>query len=239
MKMNASIVIPAHNEEKNLEKCVESVYRECGKLGCEIIIVDDCSSDETGKIADKLAGKNSNISVIHRSPPNGFGLAVRDGFKKAKGNVILPVMADLSDDPKTIPKMIKKVGEGYDIVIGSRFVKGGKTVEYPFIKLFCNRLYNNVLALVFGKNIKDFSNAFKAYRKEVFKGIRLKSTCFELTAEMILKPMVLRNAKIAEVPTTWKNRKAGEAKMKLLDIGGKYGSILLECFALRFRGQRK
>jgi glycosyltransferase involved in cell wall biosynthesis len=234
MRPYVSIIVPAHNEEGNLKKCVSSLTKICKGINYEILIVDDCSKDKTGEIADSLARKYRNIRVVHRQPPNGFGRAIKSGLQASRGDIIIPVMCDLSDDPKTIMKMIKKIEQGYDIVIGSRFIKGGKLVDYPKLKYLAHRAYNTVLGIVFMRNIKDFSNAFKAYRRIVLKDIDIKSDGFEITSEMVLKPIIINGAKIVEVPTVWRNRKSGKAKFKgLLKQGVRYGRVLLECLVMK------
>jgi len=233
-----SIIVPAHNEEKNLPRCVSSLIKTCGGVKHEIIIVDDCSSDSTGKIADFLAKKNRNVRVVHRKMPNGFGLAIRSGLDAARGDILIPFMCDLSDDPKTILTMVDRLSDGYDIAIGSRFVSGGRLIDYPKMKYLAHRAYSTVVSVLFMKNIRDFSNAFKAYRRETLRGIKIGSTGFEITAEMILKPIALKKVRIIEIPTVWTNRKSGKAKFTgLFRQGLRYGRVMLDCLMLRVTGR--
>ena len=234
MKPEISIIVPAHNEESNIAICVSELVRVCKQLDYEIVLVDDASKDKTPAIVNYLGGKNKNIKVVHRKPPNGFGRAVKTGLSKASGDIIVFVMADLSDDPHTVPKLVQKIKDGYDIAIGSRFVHGGKVIDYPLSKYIAHRIYNKVVGLVFRAGIQDFSNAFKAYRRSVLENIDVESNGFEITAELILKAIVLKKAKIVEVPTTWRNRKKGKAKFTGLYMQGmKYGKIFLRCLELR------
>lgn len=234
MKTKLSIIVPAHNEEGNITKCVRSLMKSCKGMNYEIVLVDDVSRDHTSQIVDSLSKKYKVVRAVHRKYPNGFGRAIKTGLESSRGDVVIPFMADLSDDPNTIPKMVRAIESGYDIAVGSRFVKGGGTVDYPYMKYIAHRLYNKVVALVFMKNVKDFSNAFKAYRKNIFRGIRINSDGFEITSEMILKPMIVRDAKIVEVPTVWRNRKSGKAKFTgLYKQGWRYGKIMLESLMLK------
>jgi glycosyltransferase involved in cell wall biosynthesis len=186
---------------------------------------------------DGLSKKYSVVRTIHRKYPNGFGRAIKTGLENSRGTIILPFMADMSDDPRTIPKMVREIDAGYDIAVGSRFVEGGRTVDYPYMKYLAHRIYNKALALIFMKNITDFSNAFKAYRKSILRGVEIKSDGFEITSEMILKPMILKNARIKEVPTVGRNRKSGKAKFTgLYKQGWRYGRIMLE--ALKLKAER-
>ncbi len=233
-----SVIVPAHNEEENLTECIESLLKVCDKKDYEIIIVNDNSTDNTGKIAEEIASLNENIRVVHRTPPKGFGLTVRKGMENSTGDILVTFMADLSDDASTIPKIVESIKNGSDIVIASRFTSGGKVVNYPKTKYVANSVYNKLLSIVFGKNIRDFTNAFKGYRREILENIELKSDGFALTTEMILKPMVLKNAKVNEIPTTWKNRRRGRANLRLVSVAKKYGTVLLEVMLMKVLRKR-
>jgi glycosyltransferase involved in cell wall biosynthesis len=228
MDMKVSIVIPAHNEEENIEKIVLKCVTVMGKHehDYEIILVDDNSTDKTSEIADKLSRKFKRVNTIHRRPPKGFGLAVREGFKHSNGSVIIPLMADLSDDPEDIEKMLKKINEGCDIVLGSRFISGSRTEGYPQFKLiFGNRFFNNVFRVLYLSKFKDITNAFKAYRKEVLDSITIESTGFEITAEIALKGMI-KGFRVDRVPVSWHGREKGSPKMNFLKVGPGYGKLL-------------
>lgn len=147
------------------------------------------------------------------------------GFKEARGDIIVPVMGDRSDNPSDIPKLLKAVLSGYDIAIGSRFIKGSKLVGHPRWKLSANRLYNALLMVVTGRRISDFTNAFKAYKGEVLDGINPSSRSFDITAEIALKA-VFMGARMVEVPVEWRGRSKGEAKFKLT-VGASYLATLL------------
>jgi len=219
-----SIVIPAHNEEGNLERCIDEIKRVLGKVDYEIVIVDDNSTDRTGEIADSLAG--GRIRVIHRKPPRGFGRAIKDGLRAARGDIIIPVMADLSDDPKDILKMVEKIEKGYDVVLGSRFIPGAEVDGYPPLKLiFGNRLFNNVFRILYFSKFKDITNAFKAYRRKVIESIDIEDDGFEITAEIAIKAMI-KGFKLEQVPVNWYGRKSGAPKMKFLKVSFGYGRVL-------------
>ena len=231
-----SIVVPAHNEEDNIFPLLDEIlpvleqYPETEDF--ELVFVNDNSTDRTSEIIDKLAEQNPRIKAVHRSGTSGFGNAIKEGFRNASGDIIIPVMCDLSDDPHDIPKLVKKIDEGYDIAYGSRFIKGGTTKDYPKMKMFANRLFNNTVRLLFGVKHKDITNAFKAYRKEVLDSIgidNLKAEGFDLTVEVPLKAHIM-GFRSAEVPTTWYGRKRGIAKLKLSENGTTYGRRLLKLF---------
>ncbi|VVB95774.1 Glycosyltransferase AglD [uncultured archaeon] len=231
-----SIVVPAHNEEENLPSLLDELLPVLEKnietQDFELVIVDDNSTDETPELIERLASKDSRIKPFHRHTEPGFGNAVKEGLRNATGDIVIPVMGDLSDDPQDIPKLVRKIEEGYDIAYGSRFVEGGGTDGYPSAKMIANRTFNNCVRLLFGIKHKDITNAFKAYRKEVLESIgidNLEANGFDLTVEIPLKAHIL-GFRSAEVPVTWHGRKRGEAKLKLSENGTKYGKRLMKLF---------
>jgi glycosyltransferase involved in cell wall biosynthesis len=244
--MKVSIIVPAHNEEKVIGKTLSLLYRTLKqtRLDYEIIAVDDNSIDKTLKVMKKISKKSKKIKVFHKSDekgPSGLGSVLLFGFKHAKGDILVPFMGDLSDDPKDIIKLVKKVEEGYDVVCGSRFIKGGKAVGYPFLKLIAHRTYNKLFSFIFGLGLEDFSNAFKAYRRKIFDSIQVESKGFEFNAEVLLKAHIL-GFKITEVPVSWYGRKEGASKLgsfspnlgfiffKLPRIGWRYGKVAIKLY---------
>jgi len=244
-----SIVIPANNEEENIKKTIGEVLKLFSKkrLRGEIIAVDDRSTDSTGKVLDSISKKNRLVKVVHRTGGGGveIGYAIRDGINAAKCDVVVVIMADLSDNPNDIVKMVKKIDEGYDVVCGSRFLEGSEVVGYPPLKLISNRLYNFMFSFLFGVKSNDFSNAFKAYRRSIFKKIHLESGGFESNAELGLKAHFL-GYKIADMPVKWIKRKGGKSKMGSFSFsfksifiqipkhGWNYGMLALKLF-LRYK----
>ena len=231
-----SVVVPAHNEEENLpylfEKLIPALEQYPETSNFELVVVNDNSKDRTGEVIENYSKIDSRIKPVHRTSAPGFGNAIRTGFENASGDIIIPVMADLSDDPHDIPKLVRKINEGYDIAYGSRFCKGGATEGYPKTKMLANRAFNNSVRLTFGIRHKDVTNAFKAYRREVLDAIGIKNieaNGFDLTVEIPLKAHIL-GFKSAEVPVTWHGRERGEAKLKLSQNGHRYGSRLLKMF---------
>ncbi|HEY9245755.1 MAG TPA: flippase-like domain-containing protein [Candidatus Methanoperedens sp.] len=231
-----SIVIPSHNEEENLpgllDELIPALEKHEETRDYELVLVNDNSTDRTLELIEMFAGDNPRIRAVHRHSSPGFGNAIKEGFRHATGDIIIPVMGDLSDDPEDIPELVRKINEGYDIAYGSRFVKGGGTDGYPPAKMIANRAFNNVVRLLFGIRHKDITNAFKAYRSEVLDTIgidRLEADGFDLTVEIPLKAHIMGFTS-AEVPVTWHGRKRGEAKLKLSQNATRYGRRLLKLF---------
>jgi dolichol-phosphate mannosyltransferase len=144
-------------------------------------------------------------------------------------------MADLSDDPEDLVRFYNKMIEGnYDCVFGSRFSKGGKVYDYPKLKLIINRIANHIVKIIFRLNFNDCTNAFKLYKKSTIEGIKpFLSPHFNLTLELPLKAIV-RGYSYTVVPNSWRNRKHGESKLKIREMGSRYFFILLYCLIEKF-----
>ena len=224
-----SIVIPAYNEEDCIESTTHLISErlERDKIDYEILVVNDNSKDNTEAVLKKINQENPRILYINNYYPNGFGFAVRCGLENFSGDAVAVVMADNSDSPDNMVDYYYKLQEGYDCVFGSRFIKGGKVIDYPRHKLIVNRLANLFIQVLFGLKFNDTTNAFKIYRKEVIEGISpLLSHHFNLTVEMPLKAIV-RGYSYTTIPITWRNRTTGVSKLKLKEMGSRYLFIVL------------
>ncbi|MFM7875800.1 MAG: glycosyltransferase [Microcystis aeruginosa L211-07] len=224
-----SIVIPAYNEEDCIESTTHLISErlEEDKIDYEILVINDNSKDNTEAVLQKINQENPRIRYINNYYPNGFGFAVRCGLENFSGDAVAVVMADNSDSPDNIVDYYYKLQEGYDCVFGSRFIKGGKVIDYPIHKLFINRLANLFIQVLFGLKFNDTTNAFKIYRKEVIEGISpLLSHHFNLTVEMPLKAIV-RGYSYTTIPITWCNRTTGVSKLKIKEMGSRYLFIVL------------
>jgi glycosyltransferase involved in cell wall biosynthesis len=228
--METSIIIPAHNEESNLPLLIK------GLLGlkikdCEIIIVDDNSSDNTGKLADLYAKKSKSIKAVHRKKGNnGMGASLKEGTRAAKGKYIIWVMGDNSDKLETIPEFIDNLNKGYDMVFGSRYSKGGSSGDLDALKAFLSSGYSIIAGFVFGFKFRDITNAFRGFKKKVFDEIRLEGNHFDISPEFAIKAH-LKNYRLCEVPTNYKNRVLGQPKFKLIKMGIKYAKLFKYRFA--------
>ena len=159
--------------------------------------------------------------------PHGFGRAIVRGFEAMTGDAAVVMMADESDDCRDVVRYWDMLNEGYDCVFGSRFLKGGGTIDYPTIKWGINRLANWYIRMLFRHGLNDTTNAFKAYRKSCLDGLRpFLSPHFNLTVELPLKA-IIRGYSYAVIPITWRNRKTGIAKLKIREMGSRYLFIVL------------
>ncbi len=239
--MLLSIVMPAHNEAGLAGTTIETLHQALAKAGVphELVVVDDASTDGTGELLDHLAARLPAVRVVHRAPPPGVGRAVRAGIAAARGDAVVIAMADGSDEPRDICAYYHRLQEGYDVVFGSRFVRGGSVEGYPPLKLAINRVGNHLMRLLFGRGENDLSNALKAYRREVLRAIEpLESDHFEIFVELPLKALAA-GARAATVPVAWHGRRAGASKLKLARQVPRYARVILRLWlARRFAAHR-
>ncbi len=181
-----------------------------------------------GSSQSTVGGEGREIlRPIKNEGPHGFGRAIVKGLDAMTGDAVVIMMADESDDCRDVVRYWQKLNEGYDCVFGSRFTKGGGTIDYPPIKLFLNRVANAFVRLMFRHGLNDTTNAFKAYRRQVIDGIRpILSPHFNITVELPLKAIV-RGYSFAVIPITWRNRRHGVAKLKITEMGSRYLFICL------------
>lgn len=231
--MKLSVVIPAHNEEKNIGKCLDelrAVIQEKHQIPYEVIVVNDNSVDGTAGVVREQMRHDPAVRLVTRTPPGGFGRAIRSGLEAVHGDVVVIYMADLSDDPADVVAYYRKIHEGYDCVYGSRFVRGSQVTHYPLIKLIFNRLVNRCIQFLFWTRFNDLTNAFKAYRVEVIRDCGpYRASHFNITIEMSLGALI-RRYHIAQVPIRWYGRTWGSSKLKLRQMGRRYLSTLLMVF---------
>jgi len=224
-----SIVIPARDEEGCIASMVEHLHLELRLQGIphEIVVVDDGSQDRTWEILRELSGRIPELKPVQNLGLHGFGRAIIHGLDRMTGDAVVIMMADESDDSRDVVRYWQELQSGFDCVFGSRFIKGGGTVDYPWVKLVINRMANRFLQMLFGIRLNDTTNAFKAYRSSVIEGCRpLISPHFNLTVELPLKAIV-RGYSWTVIPITWKNRRSGVAKLKIKEMGSRYLFICL------------
>lgn len=230
--MMLSVAIPAHNEEGCIASTVTALYAclQAEAIEHEIVVVNDNSTDATQQILDQLQFRVPTLRVVGNDYPNGFGFAVRKGLDSFTGDVVAVYMADASDRPEDLVRFYRTlIEQGVDCVFGTRFARSSQLIDYPRLKLVVNRCANLFIQVLFGLRYNDVTNAFKMYRKEVISGLKpFLSHHFNLTVELPLKAIV-RGYSYAVVPNDWINRKAGESKLRMKEMGSRYLFIVLYC----------
>lgn len=223
-----SIVIPARDEEACIGSTVEHLHLELRIQGVphEIVVVDDGSTDGTWPALEAAARNIAELAPVQNHGPHGFGRAIQKGLQAASGDAVVIMMADESDDCRDVVRYWSVLNEGFDCVFGSRFMKGGGTIDYPRVKWMLNRMANLFIRVLFGIRLNDTTNAFKAYRKTVIDGCQpILSPHFNITVELPLKAIV-RGYTWTVIPITWRNRRAGLAKLKIREMGSRYFFIV-------------
>ena len=238
-----SVVIPAKDEEGSIASTVEHLHVELRlhDIDHEIIIVDDGSEDRTWWIINNLAGTIPSVRAIQNTKAHGFGRAIQCGLDVYRGDAVVIMMADESDDCRDVVRYWQKLNEGFDCVFGSRFCPGGGALGYPVIKWLLNRLANLFIKLLFNIKLNDTTNAFKAYRREVIEGCRpFLAPHFNFTIELPLKAIV-RGYTWSVTPTIWRNRRSGIPKLKIKEMGSRYLFICLYAWLEKYfsRGDYK
>lgn len=231
-----SIVIPARDEEGCIASTIKhlTLELELHHVPHEIVVVDDGSTDRTWEILESIQREKSVVRPVRNTGEHGFGRAIIKGIDSMKGDALVIMMADESDDCRDLVRYWNKLQEGWDCVFGSRFIKGGGVIDYPKMKLWMNRIINTMIRILFRIKLNDTTNAFKAYRRNAVEGCRpFLSPHFNLTVELPLKAIV-RGYTWTVMPITWKNRRTGVAKLKLKEMGSRYLFIILYCWLEKY-----
>ena len=224
-----SVVLPARDEEASLPPTLRAIYAAFTRAGIplELIVVDDGSKDSTWAVLQSLRSEISTLAPVQNPGPHGFGRAIVYGLNHMRGDAVVIMMADASDSPADAVRYWQLLNEGYECAFGSRFIRGGRVLDYPRVKLLVNRLANLFIRVLFRHGLNDTTNAFKAYRRHVIEGCRpLIAPHFNLTVELPLKAIV-RGYSWALTPISWENRKHGVAKLKIKEMGSRYFFICM------------
>jgi dolichol-phosphate mannosyltransferase len=237
--MKLSVVIPVLNEEGSIAETACSLFQTLSAEGIdhEILVVNDSSTDQTEEVLRGVQATCPTLRYLTNQAPNGFGLAVRKGLDRFTGDAVAIVMGDGSDSPQDVVRCFRKLQEGYECVLGSRFIKGSQVIDYPLHKLLLNRMANFFIRTLFTFDYNDTTNAFKCYRREVIEGAQpLISKHFNLTVELPLKA-IIRGYNFAIIPISWTNRKTGISKLKIREMGSRYLFIVLYLFLEKYLSQ--
>tara|TARA_B100000795_G_C22795165_1_gene438974 strand:+ start:124 stop:849 length:726 start_codon:yes stop_codon:yes gene_type:complete len=225
-----SILIPVRDEKENVYIISKEIEKKIENSNYEIVFINDYSEDSTVQELEKLSESNNKI-IYFNNQKKGLGGAIDLGIQKSNGKYVCIMMSDSSDTVEDLNYYYQQISaENLDAVFGSRFIKGGKIVNYPKIKLILNRIGNLLAKLLIWTDLNDFTNGFKIYKKEtLIKLYPLVSESFNIFFELPLKT-IIRGFNYKIVPISYYNRTVGEAKFKIDELGSKYIFTLLYCF---------
>jgi dolichol-phosphate mannosyltransferase len=221
--MKTRVLVPTYQELHTLASIVHRIFEHNPEV--HVLVIDDNSPDGTGKLADQLKAKYSNLEVLHRTSKNGLGAAYIDGFENSINDfdVLVEMDADGSHDPQDLVTILKEI-DNYDCVLGSRWVPGGKVVNWPKSREILSRGGNSYARLMLGIDIGDATGGFRAYKTTALKQLDLSDIdsqgyCFQVD---MVRRLLKKGFKIKEVPITFTERTIGTSKMSR--------SIVLEAF---------
>ena len=224
--MRSVVVLPTYNEAGNIDAMLRAI-RDAAPT-TDILVVDDNSPDGTGRLAEETGDDIGRIDVLHRPGKEGLGSAYREGFGKVLGSydVVVSMDADFSHDPRQIVDFIAEVERGADLVIGSRYVAGGGTADWPLRRRLLSRWGNAYTRTVLRVPARDCTSGYRAYRAEALHAIDPTSTSAEGYAFLteLVRRMARRGAVVVEVPITFRDRTNGTSKMS--------GRIIVESMLL-------
>lgn len=238
MQNNISVVLIAHNEEANIARMVEGLIAFYDKKILEIVVVDDFSSDGTSAIVEGLHNQYKKVRLVRKGPPCGVGRALKTGFSSVdpKTDYILSMDSDFIACLPEVALLIDGIEQGYDGIIGSRFIKGGRLSGYPPLKRIANRGFHLVVKVLFNIDCKDLSNNFKLYKKELFQKLPYSSNNFAMNAETGILPIIY-GYKIKEVPVSWvaRDKTMGKSDFSVLKYGPSYTKIIFNLIRKKYK----
>lgn len=209
------IVVPVYNEDRGILKLLDEIQEEI-KTDKRVLVVYDFEGDTTVPVIEKNKGRYTFcITLVRNRIGRGALNAIKTGMQQARGEMVLVMMADSSDKLDVVDRMCRKMQKGYDLVCGSRYMKGGSQNGGPFLKGLFSRIAGISLHKLTGIPTHDATNSFKLYRKSMLEGICIESTGgFEIGLEITVKAYIA-GYRITEVPSEWNDREEGESNFHM------------------------
>jgi len=209
-----SIVLPVYNEGEAVAPVIRALVRGVHSR-CEVLVVYDFDGDTTVPVARALAAELAQVKPLRNDLGRGVLNAMKAGIAAARAPYVLVSMADGSDEPEVVDRMLELAREGADVVAASRYMKGGHQIGGPILKRLMSRTAGLSLHWFAGVPIHDPTSNFKLYSRRFLDSVRIESTAgFELALELSVKATLARR-RLAEVPTTWRDRTSGKSNFKL------------------------
>lgn len=209
-----TVVIPTYNERENLAHIAAAVTHQ----GYRLLVVDDSSPDGTGELADRVASTDSRVTVLHRRRKEGLGPAYAAGFDRALdqgAEIVVEMDADFSHDPADLPRLVHAVDDGADLAIGSRYVPGGSTPDWPFTRRLISKGGNLYARIMLAIPVRDSTAGFRAFRAGSLRDLPYRdarASGYAFQVEMAMKAH-RTGMKIVEVPISFRDRTRGTSKM--------------------------
>jgi dolichol-phosphate mannosyltransferase len=214
--MRVLVVVPTYNERENVELLLPAVRESAPDV--DVLVVDDDSPDGTGAAVLAAAERLGQISLLRRPGKRGLGSAYRDGFDAAleRGyDAVVSMDVDLSHDPAVLPELLRMLDAGADAVIGSRYVPGGATVDWPLHRRLLSRWGNRYASFVLRLQVRDCTSGYRVYRAEALKEIDPGTTSAEGYAFLteLVRRLVRAGLRVVETPIVFRDRRYGSSKM--------------------------
>lgn len=220
MYNSLGIIIPVYNEGENIKDTINDIEEKIKTLHI-IYVVYDFDEDNTLPVVRKLVDDGLDIRLL-KNPVRGVINAIRTGLGEAEEDYLLVTMADMSDDYRVVDAMYDLMRKGYDVICGSRYMKGGKQIGGPFLKKTLSRIAGISLKYLTGIPTHDATNSFKLYRKSMLDMMQLESDGgFEIGIEIVVKAH-FSGYRVTEIPCTWIDRQRGESRFKITKWAPKY-----------------
>ena len=215
--MKVTVIIPTYNEIENIDALMRAVRESMPDA--DLLVVDDNSPDGTGKLAEETAADLGRAKVMHRPGKEGLGTAYREAFRhvlSGDSDVIVTMDADFSHDPKTIPSFLRAIDNGAEIVVGSRYIKNGMSVNWPLHRLLLSKWGNRYTAFMLKLKVHDCTTGFRAYTTRSMRKIEILKTVsqgYAFQSEIIFRASMRGEKNTVEVPIIFNDRKYGTSKM--------------------------
>jgi len=212
-----SLIVPTYNESQNISELINKIESFLSPITFEIVIVDDNSPDGTSKIVQNLNRKYGNIRLCKRPGKLGLSSAVLYGFNRADADVLAVIDADLQHPPEVLLKMYRKLSEGYDLVVASRYVDGGGIKGWTMRRKVVSRVATYLVHTLFpnSKKVKDVMSGCFMIKREILTNTNLNPIGFKILLEIMTKCRIKR---VAEIPYTFTNRRNGKSNLSPLEI---------------------
>lgn len=217
-----AVISPTYCEAENIGGLIQTI--EGLSLNLVLLVIDDSSPDETRNIVERMSKKYGNIILLKRPRKMGLGTAIRDGFELLLSQpnppkYIITMDADFSHNPQDIPRLLNSARRGYDIVVGSRYVKGGSATGWSTIRRVTSMVANRMASSIIHLHMNDFTSGFRCYSMRCVQHVlpKLHSQTYEIQIETI-RQAKLQDLRVCETPIVFENRKKGKSKLSLAEI---------------------